>query len=47
MRIQWYPVNTVTNEPKKFGLIILTGGHINECFLQENVWPFCRAAKKR
>ena len=33
--IQWNPVNTVTNRPKK-----LTG------FLQENLWPFGQAAKK-
>ena len=36
------PVNTVTN------LAVLTGDRINEgFFLQENVWPFCLAAKKR
>ena len=36
------PVNTVTN------LAVLTGDRINEgFFLQENVWPFCQAAKKR
>ena len=35
----------VTNRPKK--LTVLTGDHINEgFFLQENVWPFCQAAKK-
>ena len=27
-------------------LALLTGGRINEGFLQENVWPFCHAAKK-
>ena len=41
--IQWNPVNTVTNGPKKIG-------RINEVvvvfFLQENRWLFCRAAKK-
>ena len=36
------PVNTVTN------LAVLTGDRINEgFFLQENVWPFCLAAKKK
>ena len=32
--LQWNPIDTVTNGPKKFGLI-------NEgFFLQENVWQF-------
>ena len=44
--IQWNPVNTVTDGPKK--LAVLTDDRINEVFfLQENVWPFCQAAKKR
>ena len=43
--VQWNPVNTVTNGPKK-NLAIFTSDRINEGFLQENVWLFCRAAKK-
>lgn len=28
-------------------LVVLTGDHINKVFfLQENAWPFCKAAKK-
>ena len=27
-------------------LAVLTGDRINEGFLQENLWPFCQAAKK-
>ena len=41
--IQWNPVNTVTNLLKKIGRI---GIYYYYFFLQENVWPFCRAAKK-
>ena len=38
--IQWNPVNTVTNGPKKFG-------RINEgFFLQENIWRFLPGGKK-
>ena len=36
---KWNPVITGTDRPKKFG-------RINKTFLQENVWLFCRAAKK-
>ena len=39
IRIQWNPINTVTNGLKKFG-------HVNTGFLRENLWPFCQAAKK-
>ena len=42
--IQWNSVNTVTNLPKKFGRIGIF--YYYYFFLQENVWPFCRAAKK-
>ena len=43
--LQWSPVNTVTNGPKK--LAVLMGDRNNEgLFLQENLWPFFRAAKK-
>ena len=37
---KWNPVVTGTDRPKKCG-------SINESFLQENVWLFCRAAKKK
>ena len=38
--IQWNPVNTVTDRPKK--LAVLTDDRINEgFFLQENVGSFC------
>ena len=37
---KWDPVITGTDRPKKFG-------RINKSFLQENVWLFCRAAKKK
>ena len=37
--LQWKPINTVTNGPKKFGRI---NGWV---FLQENVWSFRREAK--
>ena len=44
-KLQWNPVNTFTNGPKK--LAVLTSARINEgFFLQENVWPFCLAAQK-
>ena len=43
--VQWNPVNTVINGPKKFGsnneVTVLT-----RAFLQGNVWSFCRLAKK-
>lgn len=35
---------TVTNGPKN--LAVLTGDHINEGFLQENVWQFCGTPPK-
>ena len=49
--VQWNPVNTVTNAMSQTNLAVLTGDRINEVFvclffLQENVWSFCRAAKK-
>ena len=44
--VQWNPVNTVTNGPKKIGLICNGVTVLNRVFLQENVWPFCQAAKK-
>ena len=36
---KWDPVISGTDRPKKFG-------RSNKTFLQENVWLFCRAAKK-
>ena len=41
---QWNPINAITNGTKK--LAAFTSDFINEGFLQENVWPFSRAAKK-
>ena len=38
--IQWNPVNTVTNGPKK--LVVLT-----RVFLQENVWRFLLGSQKK
>ena len=44
--VQWNPVNTVINGPRKFGgnneVTVLT-----RVFLQEMVWSFCRLAKKK
>ena len=37
---KWNPVITGTDRPKKLG-------RINKSFLQENVWLFCLAAKKK
>ena len=44
--LQWNPVDTVTNGPKK--LAVLTGDHINEGFFyQENMYDrFARRPKK-
>ena len=38
--LQWNPVNTVTNGPKKIG-------RISEVFLQENVWRFLPGGQKK
>ena len=45
--IEWNPVNTVTNGPKKFGRIngvaVLTRSYV----LKENVWRFLPGRKAR
>ena len=44
-------INHCTVEPQsQMGqkiLVVLTGNHINDGSLQENVWPFCWTAKKK
>ena len=49
--LQWNPVNTVTDRPKKKKwpyLPLFTGDHIIlRGVFTRNVWPFCQAAKKK
>ena len=44
--VQWNPVNTVTNGPKKFACINGFLYNFNDGFLKENVKPFCQVGKK-
>ena len=47
-KVQWNPVNTVTNEPKKFGRIQPGGGGVlTRVFWEENVGRYLRGGQKK